>query len=271
MIQPSQTHNLPRIWWCPTGPLSFLPIHAAGIYPVEKGDYHICLTDYAISSYTPTVTALLVASQKASQGAKEAVKILAVIQSNTPGKSSLPGTEEELRIIRQLSVNHQILNTLEGSNATVEVVLSKIGQFSWVHLACHGKQDIEDPTKSGFFLENGCLELSKIIEKSLPNARFAYLSACQTATGDEKQPDEVIHLAAGMLTAGYQSIIATMWSIEDDDAPLIANEVYSHLLANNIPDSKKTACALHVAMKSLHEKYNGTSFASWVPFIHMGV
>ncbi|CAG8724500.1 11925_t:CDS:2, partial [Acaulospora colombiana] len=29
---------LPRIWWCATGPLAFLPIHAAGIYGPESGD-----------------------------------------------------------------------------------------------------------------------------------------------------------------------------------------------------------------------------------------
>ena len=29
---PESDAKPPRIWWCPTGPLAFLPIHAAGIY-----------------------------------------------------------------------------------------------------------------------------------------------------------------------------------------------------------------------------------------------
>lgn len=42
---------------------------------------------------------------------------------------------------------------------------------------------------------------------------FAFLSACQMATGDEQLTEESVHVAAGMLLAGYGSIVATMWSI----------------------------------------------------------
>jgi hypothetical protein len=51
----------PRVWWCPTGPLSVLPIHAAGHHPryrttaTRNTD---CVLDRVISSYTPTLTAL---------------------------------------------------------------------------------------------------------------------------------------------------------------------------------------------------------------------
>jgi len=52
--------NPPRIWWCPTGPLAFLPLHAAGIYSQnETSSPTSCISDYAGSSYTPTVSALL--------------------------------------------------------------------------------------------------------------------------------------------------------------------------------------------------------------------
>jgi len=45
----------------------------------------------------------------------------------------------------------------------------------------------------------------------LPNASIAFLSACHSAAGDQDQPDEVVHLGAAMLGAGFQSVIATMW------------------------------------------------------------
>ena len=79
----------------------------------------------------------------------------------------------------------------------------------WVHLACHGIQDVGDPTKSALLLQDGRLELSQIIKKSFPHADFAFLSACQTATGDPGRPEEAIPLAAGMLLAGYRSVVAT--------------------------------------------------------------
>ncbi|KIM21219.1 hypothetical protein M408DRAFT_29727, partial [Serendipita vermifera MAFF 305830] len=47
----------PHIWWCPTGPLAFLPIHAAGLYNTDTPGEKV--SDYAISSYTPTLTSIL--------------------------------------------------------------------------------------------------------------------------------------------------------------------------------------------------------------------
>lgn len=51
------------------------------------------------------------------------------------------------------------------------------------------------------------------------NAELAFLSACQTAVGDEKIPEESAHLAAGMMVVGFKGVVATMWSIGDADAP----------------------------------------------------
>jgi CHAT domain-containing protein len=265
-IQNSQGQNLPRLWWCLTGPMTFLPLHAAGIYPEDADEKVVCLADFAISSYTPTLVALA-ASQRPVQN--KPIRLLAIIQPDTPGLCPLPGTNKELKIIEKHTAQHTMLTTLSRTEATVDKVIQEMDRCSWVHLSCHGVQNLDTPTKSSFLLYNGSLELSKIISKSFPHADFAFLSACQTATGDLKHPDEAIHLAAGMLSAGYHSVIATMWSIGDDDAPIIANDVYSHLLADKEPSSQKAAEALHLAVQTLRKTHN-SSFVSWVPFIHMG-
>ncbi|KAK0187361.1 hypothetical protein F5146DRAFT_1004283 [Armillaria mellea] len=94
----------------------------------------------------------------------------------------------------------------------------------------------------------------KVISKSFPDADFAYLSTCQTATGDEALSEESVHLVAGMLMAGYQSVIVTLWSIRDVDAPLIADEVYSQLFEDGEPDSGNAAITLHHAVQSLRNR-----------------
>lgn len=98
---------------------------------------------------------------------------------------------------------------------------------------------------------------------------LAFLSACQTATGTEKLPDEAIHLAARMMMTGYPTVIATMWSVQDSDAPLIAEKVYGRLLGEGTRDAAKTAKALHIAVEFL--RVEEKSFARWVPFIHIGI
>lgn len=147
-----------------------------------------------------------------------------------------------------------------------------MAKHSWIHLACHAIQDATDPLKSAFAFQDGMLDLATIMQKSLVHADFASLSACQTASGDEKLPEEAVHLAAGMLMAGYRSVLATMWSIADVDAPLIADEIYATLLkGDGEPDSGRAAYALHDAVAKLRERVGEDApFTRWVPFIHVG-
>ncbi|KAJ7854615.1 CHAT domain-containing protein, partial [Mycena leptocephala] len=100
---------------------------------------------------------------------------------------------------------------------------------SCVHLACHGHQNLQDPAKSHFLLYGGNLDLETILRMPLPNAQFVFLAACQTAMGDAQLINESFHLGGGFITAGFYSVIATMWSMNDQDGPTVAEIVYSHL------------------------------------------
>jgi CHAT domain-containing protein len=150
-------------------------------------------------------------------------------------------------------------------------VIKGLKECSWVHFACHGIQEVSHPTESSLLLAgNSRLTLADIIKLSLMQADFAFLSACQTAAGTEELSEEAIHLAAGMLLAGYRGIIATTWSIMDSVAPQIADATYAHLLKEPRPDHLQAARALHFAIRRLRESRADLSFFAWVPFIHIG-
>ncbi|KAH9916901.1 CHAT domain-containing protein [Fomitopsis serialis] len=260
-------HPPPHIWWCMTGPLTFLPIHAAGDYSMDEPGHKI--SDYMVSSYTPTLTALIKARQKA---ANPSPAILGICQTQALGYSVLPAVAQEWSGIEDIAAKtHSSTDSLHDSAATLENVLSKMQTAQWVHLACHGIQDSENSIESAFILHNDALKLSRIVQQDLDQADFAFLSACQTATGNIKLSDQAVHLAAGMLFAGFRSVIATMWSIRDEDGPEVARDVYAHLLATK--DSEDAADALHMAVQNLRKKYPGTEdkdILAWAPFIHMG-
>ncbi|KAI0026992.1 CHAT domain-containing protein, partial [Vararia minispora EC-137] len=248
--------GLPHVTWCPTGPLAFLPIHAAGIYG-RRGmpDDGRKLFDIVVSSYTPTLSALLRPPRMFVDG-WPSIKALVVSQPKTPHMSMLPGVTSEVVNVRK-HLGGQIEH-LDDKDATVEVVLRamKDDHCQLIHLACHGIQDAVDPTKSAFALYDGRLTLSQLMSSSVRNAELAFLSACETSTGDEKLPEEAVHLAAGMLAVGCRSVIGTMWSIGDQDAPIIADEVYRRLKEGFVPGDGRlnTAQALHEAVKVLREK-----------------
>ncbi|CAE6429928.1 unnamed protein product [Rhizoctonia solani] len=255
--------GLPHITWCPTGVISFLPLHAAGNYDQPRSR----VFDYVVSSYTPTLTALLASTPSSFD---RTTRVLAIGQANTPGHTPLPGITRELECIKAHTRNQAGYSQLLDEQATTATVLDTMEQHEWVHLACHAHQNVDDPTKSGFFLHDGILDLAAINRRSFSNKGLAFLSACQTATGDAELPDEAIHLASGMLMAGYPSVIATMWSVVDSDAPFVTDKVYAELMKDGKIGNGEAGKALHDAVAALREKVGEKAFGRWVPYIHIG-
>ncbi|KZV67211.1 hypothetical protein PENSPDRAFT_755069 [Peniophora sp. CONT] len=272
---PKSTYDqLPHVTWCPTGPLTQLPLHAAGIYDEGSGPR---IYNCVVSSYTPSLSALTRSIDAVAKQRHVNPSVLVVTQPNTPGMPPLPGTTVEGERLRQVLSQAQIAHSaFNGKQASTTAVRAALDDHPWLHLACHGSQDITDPMKSAFALYDGPLSLTDLMATTANNAELAFLSACQTAVGDEKIPEESMHLAAGMLAVGYKGVIATMWSIRDDDAPLVVEAYYKKLLglrASGTLGKGETgaAYALHDATKRLREEVGEKEFARWAPFVHFGV
>ncbi|KAJ7642899.1 CHAT domain-containing protein [Mycena rosella] len=247
-----------RVWWLPTGALTGLPLHACPP------------TNQFIHSYTSTLGSLLDAQKKKSTVATYKLGITGVAQTCPPQKlSSLKGMEQEVKKIIDI-VRDPSINCLEGPKATVDAVQSQLQDCSWIHLACHGKQDFVNPTRSHLVLYDGILELETILRMPLSNAQFVFLTACQTAMGDAELVNESFHLGGAFMAAGFRAAIGTLWSMNDQDGPLVADTIYSHLFRNGRqPETSETAEVLHLAVKELKERR--VSSERWIPFIHMGV
>jgi CHAT domain-containing protein len=207
-LQKAHGRDRPRLQWCPTGDFSFLPLHAAGIY---NGDNQANISDYVVSSYAPSLSALLRSRKSFQPIANRDLKVLLVAESQAPGFARLSRVEEEVRLIADAvhGATATVLNDLDEVSA-VNSVTSALPDAHILHLACHGKQK-SDPLSSHFALRDGPLSVDALMKLDLPNAVFAFLSACETAKGDRSQPDQVVHLAASLLFCGFRSVIATMW------------------------------------------------------------
>jgi CHAT domain-containing protein len=126
------------------------------------------------------------------------------------------------------------------------------------------------PTKSRLLLYEGELELQEILQMSLPNAEFVFLSACKTAMGNDTLINESFHLGGGFIAAGFQSAAGTLWAMNDQDGPTVAETFYKHLFSNGRqPQASDTAEALQIAVKEL--RAGNVPHERWIPFIHMGV
>jgi len=127
-----------------------------------------------------------------------------------------------------------------------------------------------DPSRGAVYLSDGPLTVLRIAAEDLANADLAFLSACETAVGGIHLLDEAIHLAAALMLAGYRQVIATQWSISDNDATQVADNVYSQLAVRGHPETNDAARAVHQAVASLRARVPGRPDL-WAPYLHVGV
>jgi CHAT domain-containing protein len=241
-----------------------------------------------ISSYTPTLTTLI-RGQRATRPLSRVDLSIALIAEKQAQDTTLPviyDVDTEIELISAVAKSGSVTIVHEWVGSTTVEETSRVMQTaSIVHLACHGIQDTNDATQSGFCVGDGRLTIAKLMELKLDNAFLAFLSACETAKGDQEQPDQVMHLAAAMLFSGFKSVVATMWyvdreskiseclltiirAIHDVDGPKVAKWFYEELFAREVVDSDSVAYALDSAVGRL--RATGVSPERWAPFIHMG-
>ena len=161
---------------------------------------------------------------------------------------------------------------LVDSQATKEKVKAEMESRSWIHFACHG---VQQSLKSSLCLHDSHLDLLEIMKLKILNPDFVFLSACQTSKGDLQLSEEVVHLTAGMLAAGYRGVVGTMWKISDMYGPKFATEFYQYLLRERGLeglDSTRAAYALDYATRKVREGLGegDAAFLTWVPYVHFG-
>jgi CHAT domain-containing protein len=285
--QLSDHNHRPRLHWCPTGIFSTLPLHAAGVYHGSLS-HKVCCADFVVSSYTPTLTTLL-RTQRATIPLRRSDLSISLIAEKRAQDTTLPviyDVDREIELVAAVANSHGVNFVHERVGLTTVEDTSRVMQAaSIVHLACHGIQDTHDATQSGFCLGDGRLTIAKLMELKLDNAFLAFLSACETAKGDQEQPDQAMHLAAAMLFSGFKSVVATMWYVNRDsgmseclltmtraicdvDGPKVAKWFYEELLARQVVDVDSVAYALDSAVG--HLRASGVSPERWAPFIHVG-
>ncbi|MEU2062427.1 CHAT domain-containing protein [Streptomyces sp. NPDC013455] len=251
----------PRLWWCPTGLFTVFPLHAAGHHLPSGGRDSV--PDRVISSYTPTLRALVHARKRPHGPSRPDTHRLAVSLPCTPHWPDLPAAEEETRALRR---RHPDTRLLTGSAATIRTVLEALDRCSWAHFACHGTQDPAQPSRGALILHDGPLTLSDIARLRVPHAEFAFLSACETSRGGLVLADEALSLAATLQVAGFRDVIGTLWSIDDAFAPAVSDLVYEHLAHQ---ETRDPAAALHAAIAAVRAQ-RPEAVLLWAPYVHVG-
>ncbi|KAF8265180.1 CHAT domain-containing protein [Lactarius quietus] len=267
-----------RVWWCPTDAFCSLPLHAMGPIPSGDDDDHkVYFMDLYITSYTPTLSALIESRRPRSLPAKfdnpplpetsDKPSLLLVAQPDT-----LDGAWKEIENIQATKIP---VTLLSSAMATPKTVVERLRDHKFAHFVCHGLLETGKPFDASFDLHGGSLTLLEIVRSQLPTAEFAFLSACHTAElTEDSVADEGLHLAAAMQYCGFRSVVGTMWAMADTDGADLSKYFYQSIFSESkgrkrVPYHERSAKALQTAVRKLR-KMRGVTLERWVNFVHYG-
>jgi CHAT domain-containing protein len=118
----------------------------------------------------------------------------------------------------------------KGDEASKDNFFAHGGTKDVLHLATHGQWDMANALNSHLKLANGQnISQQDIFEMDLGNTSLVTLSACNTAVSQRHDVDFVASLAEAFWIAGSRSVVATLWSVDDDSTGLLMSEFYKGL------------------------------------------
>jgi CHAT domain-containing protein/tetratricopeptide (TPR) repeat protein len=252
-----------RLWWCPTGPLMLLPLHAA--------QRHEPVAERVVTSYTPTLRSLHFARSRPAED--RSGRFLVVAIPRTPGLADLPGAVAEARVIAEALPGGEPTELI-GSAAGRDAILRNLRDHSWLHAGCHATQALDDPEGAGLipydWAEAGVITVADLLTVGHTDGDLAFVSACKTATSVVTHLDESYTIAATMSHGGWRHVIGTLWSVNDRAALRICREFYPRLAGEDGQwDAGRAAFALHEAVQRLRRAYPRHP-SMWAPFVHTG-
>jgi CHAT domain-containing protein len=111
-------------------------------------------------------------------------------------------------------------------------------------------------------LADSYLTLYDLYQLNLPVGMLT-LSGCGTGLGVVAAGDELLGLMRGVLLAGAQSLLATLWNVDDRSTARFMSLFYAHLQSRSAP-----AAALQHAMRELRQRQPHPFY--WAPFVLVG-
>ncbi len=182
------------------------------------------------------------------------------------GLDPLPHTGEEAYLASRLFDGDYYV----GAAATEQRFTELAGDYRILHLATHGQanDEVGDYSFLAFSeirdsLENELLYVRDLYNLRL-NASLAVLSACETGIGELQRGEGIISLARAFAYAGAESIVTTLWQVDDARSKGLALTFYKGLREGLPKDA-----ALRQAKRKLIKDGMGHPFF-WAGFIVAG-
>jgi CHAT domain-containing protein len=225
--------------------LHYLPFHA-----LLDGDRS--LIDEFCISYAPSASVYYLCNTK---------------QTRHEGGSLVMGipdalTPHILDEVKSVAATLPDANLFLGQQATVDRLRSYGPVSRFVHIATHGLFRQDNPIFSSIRLGDSPLCLFDLYDLHL-NSELVTLSGCGTGLNVVVSGDELLGLVRGLLYAGSEAVLVTLWDVNDKSTAEFMKSLYKILLATS-----DKSLAMRKAMQQLRDSYPDAYY--WAPFVLIG-
>ena len=256
-----------RLLIVPDGPLHYLPFSLllrdppqAGTGPWDWPSLAYLIRSHAIS-YAPSATVAGMVSRRARAAMDRPYAEKLAAFGDPVAVSRLPHSAEEVWSIAELlsppgalGAPEQRPQTYDGhgilaragaaaTKAAIVELASAGRSYRYVHFACHGLLDIEQPGDSGLLLGPSLTDdvwrADEIMTADL-RCELAVLSACETGLGQVMRGEGVVGLSRAFLLAGATAVCGTLWRVDDEGTAELMRMFYRRLLDRGDPCKAQT-------------------------------
>ena len=251
----------------PDGPLLLAP------FPAFKDQTSRFLAETFAIRLIPTLNSSKVMATQRPEQHRSANNALLVddpwvggVRIKTKRLQQLPSAKAEVEMIGKI-LN---IDPLTGEAATKREVLSRLSSATLVHIAAHGKVETGEivlspnPNSSRKPKEEDYLLTMEDVLNSNLQAKMVVLSCCHSGRGKIKA-EGVVGIARAFLGAGAQSVLASLWALDDDASHEFMKHFYTHLVKG-----QSASKSLNRARKCMRESEKFSDVKHWAPFVLIG-
>lgn len=224
-----------RTYVVPHRALVYVPF--AALWDAASGTY---LTEETTLTVLPSAAAFV---ELRDRGSPSSLPV-ATVQAFAPLPNALPASAHEAeRVHDALGTGRPTL----GASATEAALRDALSEPGTVHVATHGVLDPRSPFAShlrmspglGGEADDGRLEAHEVFDLDVRSS-LVFLSGCETGSGlswstEFAAGEDFAALSRAFLFAGAESVVSTLWAIEDKGAAELAARFYKAYAVSNDP------------------------------------
>jgi CHAT domain-containing protein len=186
-------------------------------------------------------------------------------EKNAANEESFKSLSGKSPDILHLATHGFVIDTqqkAEGNKfvASTNVYSQKESYMMWAGLLMAGANNVWQGKFSLENVEDGVLTADEISRLDLSNTKLAVLSACETARGKVDPVDGVYGLQRALKMAGVQTIVMSLWKVQDKATSMLMTQFYTYLTKG-----VERHQALWKAMMDVREKYPDPYY--WAGFV----